>query len=148
MTSTRGVVLRILFPILVPCLVSSHGFLSISLSCVSTRGGRAMWEMKRALCFPADRKSWIWISFGSEELLLFCSSLIIFLLRACLCLHIFPYSIVQKKTELMRIPLFESLYILQGLSSSLCVGMEAPFQHPKFSCPFLCPWSAEQNTDD
>ena len=113
-----------------PLLMSSHGFLSISPSRVRSRGGRAMWEMKRGLCFPAERKSW---SLGSGELLLFCTSLIIFPLRACLCLHIFPPSIVPKETELMRMLLAKYPHILQWLSSSRWVGTEAQSQHPTFS---------------
>ena len=143
MTSTRGPVLRVMFPIL---LVSSQGFLSISLSCVSSRGGRAMWEMKRGLCFPAEAESWIWISLGSGELLLLCTSLIILPLRACLCLHIFPPSIVLQRTELMRLLLADCPHILHCPSSSLRTG-RAQSQHPTFfSSPSLDPnllWSSQ-----
>ena len=104
----------------VPPLMSSYGFLSISprpVLVAREAGPCEKWKED----FPAEKKSWIWISLGSGELL-FCIPLIIFPLRACLCLHIFPPSIVLKETELMRNLLSKSLHILPLFFSSCSVG--------------------------
>lgn len=106
---------RVIAPMLVSGLLSSHGFLSISVCCVSHRGGRAMWEMKRGLCFPAERKSWIWISPGSGA-----SSPLYILnhlsFKGMFMFAHFSPTIVPEETELMRMLLVKYLHIPQCLS--------------------------------
>lgn len=116
--------------------MSSYGFLSMSPSPVLVaRVARAMWEMKRGLCFPVERKSWIWISLGSGELL-FCIALIIFPLRACLCLHIFPLRLCLRRLNSWEC-CWVSLFISCSPSSSCNVVRETQSQHPTFLMPIF-----------
>lgn len=111
-----------------------------SLFCVSSMGGWAMWEMKRGLCFPAERKSWIWISLGSGELLHSPNHLSF---KGMFMFAHFSPSIVPEESELMRMLLSKSFHILR---SSCNVGREAQSQHPTFLMPIFRSESGTEGT--